>query len=92
MEWIRSTKCDGGSCLEAVVWQRGTKCDNAACAEVAWATSTKCETGACVEAHEADGMIGVRNSQIPGEIVWFDRDEWRAFREGILAGEFAFDA
>ena len=73
-------------------WSKSTKCDNSWCVEVGWNRSTKCENIACVEAHGADGMIGVRNSKIPGEVVWFDLDEWHAFREGILAGEFAFDA
>lgn len=91
MNWIKSTKCDAAACVE-IGWTRSTKCEGGSCVEVNWTRSTRCEQGACVEVHADHEMIGVRNSQIPGEVVWFDRDEWRAFREGILAGEFTFDA
>jgi hypothetical protein len=73
MNWIKSTKCDGGTCIE-----------------VAWAKSTKCEGGTCAEVAQVDDMIGVRNSQIPGEVVWFTPQEWTAFLAGVQDGEFRF--
>lgn len=56
-----------------------------------WIKSSKCEQGACVEVAWGEGpeeVIGVRNSAIPGETVWFTRDEWVAFIAGAHEGEF----
>lgn len=72
MKWIKSSKCDGGTCVQ-----------------VGWAQSSFCEGGSCAQVnHDADNMIGVRNSRIPGEVVWFDSGEWAAFVAGVKAGEF----
>jgi hypothetical protein len=91
LEWQRSTKCEQGACVE-VAWQRSTKCADLQCVEVGWARSTGCDGGTCVEVSQDNGLIGVRNSKIPGEVVWFDPDEWKAFIAGVEAGEFRFDA
>jgi hypothetical protein len=55
-----------------------------------WRKSTKCDMSGpnCVEVAKADGRIMVRNSQRPGIVTSFDRDEWRAFLDGAKAGEF----
>jgi hypothetical protein len=58
IEWIRSTKCDGGTCVEVALV--GT----------------------------VEPTVGVRNSRVPGEVVWFDREEWSAFLAGVKAGDF----
>lgn len=43
--------------------------------------------GGCVEV--ADLGVGVRDSKDPsGPILYFTRDEWAAFQEGMLDGEF----
>lgn len=34
------------------------------------------------------GEILVRNSNIPGEQIWFTPDEWEAFVAGVKNGEF----
>ena len=90
--WVKSSKCEGGSCVEVNVnWVKSTKCEQGACVEVAWDKSTKCDTNACVEVAtvgEDLPTVGVRNSRLPGEVVWFDRDEWTAFIAGVKAGEF----
>jgi Domain of unknown function (DUF397) len=44
--------------------------------EVSWAGSGEILT------------VGVRNSRIPGEVVWFTREEWEAFVAGAKDGEF----
>jgi hypothetical protein len=53
-----------------------------------WKKSTKCESAACVEVSMPPGEILVRNSLIPGEVIWFTPEEWRLFIEGAKAGEF----
>lgn len=57
-----------------------------------WVKSGKCFDGNCVEVgtshSEGETLVGVRNSQIPGETVWFTPDEWQVFLDGVRAGEF----
>lgn len=53
-----------------------------------WVRPRKCEATACVEVTSEYGNIGVRNSKVPGEIVWFDSDEWLVFIHGVKAGDF----
>lgn len=64
-------------------WKRSSKCEQGACVEVA------CYGGECPEVTIENEMVGVRNSKIPGEMVWFTFDEWHAFVEGVKAGEFS---
>lgn len=73
MNWVRSSKCSGGECVEIGAWIRSSACDQGACIEVA-------------QGHEGD--IGIRNSQAPADAIWFTRDEWAAFAAGVKAGEF----
>lgn len=56
-----------------------------------WVKAKGCESGTCVEVSAEYGSIGVRNSTVPGETVWFDEEEWRAFTNGVKAGEFDLD-
>lgn len=60
-----------------------------------WKKSTKCDSGTCVEvkftgspAPAGAQEVAVRNNQVPGEVVWFDRGEWAAFVAGVKNGEF----
>lgn len=53
-----------------------------------WVKARKCEALACVEVTQEYGNIGVRNSNVPGEIVWFDAEEWKVFTDGVKAGDF----
>ena len=43
----------------------------------------------CVEVAEQGGMIGVRDSKLgdASHVLEFNRDEWAAFRAGVIAGE-----
>jgi hypothetical protein len=57
---------------------------------VTWKRSSKCGTGTCVEV-DLDWSDGVRlrDSKRPEhQYFWFTPDEWRAFVEGVKAGEF----
>lgn len=56
-----------------------------------WQRSSACESATCVEVTMDRGMIGVRNSQAPADILWFTRDEWEAFAKGTENGEFSFE-
>lgn len=55
-----------------------------------WRKSTKCDMSGpnCVEVLRVDDHISIRNSQRPDVTIGYDRDEWRAFVEGVKAGEF----
>lgn len=53
-----------------------------------WIKAEGCDGGTCVEVSFDGELVAVRNSQIPGEIVWFTRDEWEAFLAGAKLGEF----
>lgn len=53
-----------------------------------WVRAKGCESGACVEVMPDRGYVGVRNSRVPAEIVWFDAEEWAVFRDGVKAGDF----
>ena len=58
---------------------------------IAWARASLCSNScACVEVTRLRrGDIGVRNSRFPNvPVVWFTRDEWAAFLDGVKAGEF----
>lgn len=57
-----------------------------------WIKGTRCEGGSCVEVARRDGWIGVRNSQVPSETVWFTAHEWAAFVAGVRGGEFDGEA
>jgi hypothetical protein len=55
----------------------------------AWRRSSYCGTNACVEALvHADGGVSVRHSEYPFRALNFSAEEWEAFRQGVLAGEF----
>lgn len=53
-----------------------------------WIKASDCEGAACVQVALEPGEVLVRNSTIPGEVVWFVPDEWRLFIEGVKRGEF----
>jgi hypothetical protein len=59
--------------------------------QVKWIRSTfSFSNGNCVEvAALADGMVGVRDSKQPdGPVLKFTAEEWQAFVEGAMLGEF----
>ncbi|GAA2621285.1 DUF397 domain-containing protein [Paractinoplanes durhamensis] len=61
--------------LSGAVWRKSTRSDNggASCVEVA---------------KNLPGIVGVRDSKDrPGPVLTFEPDAWRAFVDGIKAGE-----
>lgn len=59
--------------------------------DTAWRKSTRSGpySDNCVEVAPLNGGRAVRDSKDPGgAVLVFDDAEWRAFREGVLAGEF----
>jgi Domain of unknown function (DUF397) len=58
----------------------------------AWRKSSFCDSGACVEVAAIDEVIAVRDAKAPnGTVLQFTRPEWRAFVDGVRAGDFDFD-
>lgn len=48
-----------------------------------------CESGHCVEVLFGDSEVKIRDSKNPdGPELTFDYEEWNAFVEGIIRGEF----
>ncbi len=56
---------------------------------LAWRRSSYCQGGECAEIAKLDGMIALRNSTVPGAVVRYTVDEWRALVQAIKADEFA---
>lgn len=61
---------------------------------MSWVKSSQCDNGACVEVafdgRDPEYGVALRNSKLPGEVVWFSRDEWAAFLAGTRNGEFDY--
>jgi hypothetical protein len=59
---------------------------------MSWKRSSFCSTDQateqCVEVDMRDLYVFVRSSCDPSEEVAFTRDEWEAFKLGVIAGEF----
>ncbi|HEY8524279.1 MAG TPA: DUF397 domain-containing protein [Acidimicrobiales bacterium] len=54
-----------------------------------WRKSSYSGTGNRVEGAYDGGRVLVRNSTLPdGPVLQFTADEWRAFAQGVKAGEF----
>lgn len=88
MNWIKSTFCGGGECVE-VAWIRSTFCDTGTCVEVAWVRSKVCDTNSCVEVAQLPDEFHIRDSKDPnGPYLSFTTDEWTAFVKGVRAGDF----
>lgn len=78
--------------MEDLIWRKSSKCETGACAEVAEGPCTgegceRCEAGACVEYAVTGDAAYVRDTKT-GTTLTFTHAEWRAFRAGVLAGEF----
>ena len=55
----------------------------------AWRKSSRCDSGSCVEVALVGEEIAVRDGKNPtGHTLQFTRMQWKAFTEGIRAGEF----
>lgn len=58
-------------------------------ASMEWVRAKGCEGGHCVEVAVEYGYILVRNSDQPLEIIRFTPNEWAAFTNGVVCGDFA---
>lgn len=75
MNWIKSSFCDGGSCVEVAEAPTAERCDNGYCVEVAF---------------DKEGNTYLRNSRRPADVLWFTPGEWTAFLKGATEAEFNF--
>jgi hypothetical protein len=55
----------------------------------AWRKATFCQSGECAEVAEEDGEILLRSTRAPGIVIRLTAAEWRAFTNGMAAGEFS---
>jgi hypothetical protein len=46
-----------------------------------WRKSTRSEDlgNCCVEVGIGDGIVALRDSKAPDEVLWFEPDDWRTF-------------
>jgi Domain of unknown function (DUF397) len=90
--WTKSSFCESGACLE---WTKSSFCETGACLEVGttWTKSSKsAANGNSAEAARPRvNEILVRDSKSPNLALSFTAEEWRAFVEGVKAGEFDLD-
>jgi hypothetical protein len=57
----------------------------------AWRRSSRCGSTACVEVAKVEDQYLIRDSKNPdAAALAFTADEWKAFVEGVNAGEFRF--
>jgi hypothetical protein len=56
--------------------------------ELPWRRLSRCASGECAEIANLDGMIALRNSTAPENVVRYTADEWKALVKAIKDGEF----
>jgi hypothetical protein len=58
-------------------------------AGIQWRRSTRCDSGDCVEVARAGETVMLRDSKVDnGHVLTFGLSEWKAFVEGVTAGDF----
>jgi hypothetical protein len=86
--WIKSSFCRTGNCVE-VEYRKSSCCTRGDCVEVGFVTSSFCGHPGCVAVAVGPEEILVRDSKdADGPVLRFTREEWEAFKAGVLAGEF----
>lgn len=55
--------------------------------EEGWKKSSFCADASCVEVMKTDAGVWVQNPE-GGSMIGFTFEEWRAFVQGVKAGEF----
>lgn len=53
-----------------------------------WRRSARCESANCVEVADFGARAGLRDSTDPQVHLAFEMSVWRAFIDGVRAGEF----
>jgi hypothetical protein len=58
--------------------------------KLVWQRSSFCNADGCVEVAKSDSAVLVRDSKLGDDspVLVFTEDEWRAFRAGMVSGEF----
>jgi hypothetical protein len=75
----------------ALTWRKSSlSFSNGNCVEIVWQkASSNINDGHCLELGELEGLVLVRNSRFPDQVLpGFTADEWRAFLAGVHNGEF----
>ncbi len=63
--------------------------DDRSAERLSWQRSSHCGSGACIEVAFAGEYVFIRDSKDSGRLpLRFTVDEWAAFRDGVLNGEF----
>lgn len=57
----------------------------------AWRRPSYCHGGECAEVAQTDGMVALRSSNDPGNVVRYTAGEWEALVKAIKKGEFDLD-
>jgi Domain of unknown function (DUF397) len=56
-----------------------------------WRKSSRCGSTTCVEVAKISGQYLIRDSKDPaGTVLSFTEQEWTAFVQGVVAGDFHF--
>jgi hypothetical protein len=55
---------------------------------IVWRKSSYCAAGECIEIAQKNDVILMRSTLAPRAVVRFTAAEWRAFSQGLQAGEF----
>ena len=68
--WRKSSRCEGGACVEAASWRK----------------SSRSISNDCVEAGHGPGVVGVRDSAMEASpVLEFTPGAWRAFTATLKA-------
>ncbi len=62
--------------------------DNVRIPDTGWRRSRFCQSGECAEVTRQGNAILLRSSTDPAAVVRLTAAEWRAFAQGVRAGEF----
>lgn len=69
-------------------WVKSTYCESSTCVEVQFTRSSKCDHATCVEVAATPDEVLMRDGKDPdGAVLAFDPASWRAFVDGLRAGE-----
>lgn len=81
-QWITSSRCDSGGCVEVAGWETSSACSGGNCMEVA------CSGGECLEAGCTEGIVYVRDSKNrDGGTLRFSRAAWLGFVQAVTDGD-----
>ncbi|MEV0270977.1 DUF397 domain-containing protein [Hamadaea sp. NPDC050747] len=53
-----------------------------------WRRSSRCEAATCAEVSFEGSDVLIRSSLAPETVVRLTGEEWQAFRDGVVAGDF----